>query len=118
MFRNDDIVVTGNRLIAEFMGLTPVKTFGRFSITKDHCTSNCLISEDAMAGFGGIAKYKESWDWLMPVISKITRDECFIDNEYRESIMDVTPYGLIEDTYYVDYVKNKVLINNKEKICQ
>ena len=42
--------------------------------------------------------YHTSWDWLMPVISKITKDERYIENEYRESIMDVVPYGNIEDT--------------------
>ena len=59
------------------------------------------------------ALYDTSWDWLMPVVSQITRDEMLIENEYRESIMDTVPYGLIEDTYKVviefikDYNKNK-----------
>ena len=57
--------------------------------------------------------FHTSWDWLMPVVSKITRDEILIENEYRESIMDTVPYGLIEDTYKVvvefinEYNKNK-----------
>lgn len=46
-------------------------------------------------------KYHTSWDWLMPVVGKITRDEMLIGNEYRESIMDTVPYGLIEDTHKV-----------------
>jgi len=43
-------------------------------------------------------KYND-FNSLMPVVSKITRDESFVENEYRESIMDTVPYGIIEDTY-------------------
>ena len=55
--------------------------------------------------------FHTSWDWLMPVVSKITRDEILIGNEYRESIMDTAPYGLIEDTYkavvqFIEYYNN------------
>ena len=44
-------------------------------------------------------KYHESWDWLMPVVSKVTRDEQYIGNDYREHLLDIVPYGHIEDTY-------------------
>ncbi|MBE3084682.1 MAG: hypothetical protein IMZ64_00510 [Bacteroidetes bacterium] len=62
---------TENKLIAEFMGLKPVKVFGRYSISKDHCMCNEETEEKAMSGFASIAKYSSSWDWLMPVINKI-----------------------------------------------
>ena len=43
--------------------------------------------------------YHESWDWLMPVVGKITRDEKYWENEYREYLMDIIPYAIIEDVY-------------------
>jgi len=60
-----------NKLIAEFMGLKPVEHLGRYSISKDHCTCNEDTPEKAMQGFGSIAKYATSWDWLMSVVEKI-----------------------------------------------
>lgn len=61
----------GNKLIAEFMGLKPVETFGRYSISKDHCTCREDTAEQAMKGFASIAKYHSDWNWLMPVWEKI-----------------------------------------------
>ena len=51
--------------------------------------------------------FHASWDWLMPVVSKITRDEQYIDNDYREHLLDIVPYGHIEDTYdaVVEFIK-------------
>jgi hypothetical protein len=58
-----------------------------------------------------------SWDWLMPVISKITKDEKYIGNEYRESILDTVPYGNIEDSYkvvleFIKWYNNERTTNN------
>lgn len=46
-------------------------------------------------------KYDSSWDWLMPVVARIVRDEEFWDEEHREYLMDLVPYGHIEDVYDV-----------------
>jgi hypothetical protein len=67
-----DDIIKGNRLIAEFMGLVPVDVFGSFSVSHKHCTCNEATAEEAMDGFSSIAKYHESWNWLMPVASKIS----------------------------------------------
>lgn len=45
--------------------------------------------------------YHCSWDWLMPVVAKIVRDEEFWEDENREYLMDIVPYGHIEDVYDV-----------------
>jgi hypothetical protein len=45
--------------------------------------------------------YDCSWDWLMPVVAKIVRDEEFLEDENREYLMDILPYAHIEDTYDV-----------------
>ncbi len=52
-------------------------------------------------------QYHTSWDWLMPVVSKITRDEQYFEDDYREYLMDIVPYGHIEDTYdaVVQFIK-------------
>ena len=76
-----------NKLIAEFMGLD--KEYKMRGVVDYYCP------------------YNVSWDWLMPVISKITKDERCVENEYRERIMDVVPYGNIEDTIktVVEFIK-------------
>jgi hypothetical protein len=92
-----------NRLIVEFMGFKPkmeipdVYSYSDmpfFSIREN-------TPEKVVEGFIGYSKYHTSWDWLMPVVSKITQNEDFIGNEYRESILDTIPYGNIEDSYKV-----------------
>lgn len=59
--------------------------------------------------------YHESWDWLMPVVGKITRDEKYWENEYREYLMDIIPYAIIEDVYdaVVGFIKNCVSLEKE-----
>lgn len=79
-------IIDNNRMIAEFMGLNPVKVFGRYSVSKDHCTSVEDTEEAAMAGFANIAKYHISWDWLMPVVEKIgSKTGCELVTGYEYS---------------------------------
>jgi len=54
-----------------------------------------------------IFNYHTSWDWLMPVVGKITRDKKYRENEYREHLMDIVPYGHKEDVYdaVVEFIK-------------
>jgi hypothetical protein len=49
-------------------------------------------------------KYHESWDWLMPVVAKIMRDEDFWDNEFRENLAEILPYGHIEEAHESVYL--------------
>ena len=67
-----ETIIEGNKLIAEFMGLKPVKTFGKYLISQDHCVCSEETEEKAMRGFASIAKYNSSWNWLMPCIGKIS----------------------------------------------
>jgi len=90
-----------NKLIAEFMGYKLAKCNNGLAWESPYKKS----VEDTFELHGRLwrendsyYKFHTSWDWLMPVISKITKDERYIENEYRESIMDVVPYGNIEDT--------------------
>ena len=59
--------------------------------------------------------YHTSWDWLMPVVGKITRDEKYWENEYREYLMDIIPYAIIEDVYdaVVGFIKNCVSLEKE-----
>ena len=59
--------MTDNQLIAEFMGL---------SVTNNivNCTENIRShNERCLSGYNiSQARYDSSWDWLMPVVEKIT----------------------------------------------
>jgi len=46
-------------------------------------------------------KYHESWDWLMPVVAKIMREEKWFNMapEYIKQLENVLPFGYIEDVY-------------------
>jgi len=79
-----------NKLIADFMGIESFKD-SLASLHQGKINVDVDVYEQA--------KYHTSWDWLMPVITKITRDENFWENDYREHLMDIIPYGYIEDCY-------------------
>ena len=99
-----------NKLIAEFMGAvgTPkynptewdVYITGCLDVDSDDENAQHFYTPDEM-------KYHTSWDWLMPAVSKITRDEQYWEDDYREHLMDIVPYGRIEDTYsaVVEFIK-------------
>ena len=85
-----------NKLIAEFMG---------------YVTHNPewqpMQFKDEEGFWSDIDVFETSWDRLMPVVSKITRDEEYRGNHCREHLMDIVPYGHIEDTYdaVVDFIR-------------
>lgn len=56
-----------NKLIAEFMGMTPHEQDGGCMIQMTH-QGNEVVLVSSM-------KYHSSWDWLMPVLVKIERIE-------------------------------------------
>ena len=88
-----------NGLIAEYMDMIFDDNDKSMMIVKTP-QGNDIIYLDEL-------KYHTSWDWLMPVVGKISRDERFLDNEYRETLLDVVPYGRIKDV--VDAVANFIL---------
>lgn len=95
-----------NRMIAEFMGFKTqtdavderVLAYYIGDVIKadnsDNENEENVFHPDDM-------KFHTSWDWLMPVVAKITRDEEFIDDDFRESVLDVVGFGRIDDTYRV-----------------
>lgn len=87
-----------NKLIAEFMGGQRVLPDKEIYNMPTH--NNLCYGIDEL-------QYHISWDWLMPVVSKITRDERYWENDYREHLMDIAPYGRIVDTYsaVVEFIK-------------
>ena len=107
----------GNKLIAEFMELKPTEWGGMYSISQDHCTCRENTPEMALSGFASIAKYHDSWDWLMPVLRKILditfldEDKETSDSSYFYDIRDCLPD--IDSTYraIVDFIK---LYNTKK----
>lgn len=57
--------------------------------------------------------FDKDWNWLMVVVSYIVSDfkfnerEAVMDSECKENIMDIVPFGRIEDTYdsVVEFIK-------------
>lgn len=74
-----------NKLIAEFIQKGS-EGFGLYDFKGCHYKLNKL-------------EFHSSWDWLMPVVGKITQDEKFWEVDGREYLMDIVPYARIEDVY-------------------
>ena len=105
-----------NKLIAEFMGAKPIvlgnsteyEMYGIVECINDGVDEKHFFIDDEM-------EFHNSWDWLMPVVGKITRDEKYWENEYREYLMDIIPYAIIEDVYdaVVGFIKNCVSLEKE-----
>ena len=101
-----------NKLIADFMGV-------QYKSDEDYFKELTEMREDGIFYEQGYMEsqlnYHESWDWLMPVVGKITRDEKYWENEYREYLMDIIPYAIIEDVYdaVVGFIKNCVSLEKE-----
>jgi hypothetical protein len=90
-----------NKLIAVFEGL---------DVTTDGISD---LYYDENGTLNRVKRYDKHWNDLMPVVAKITRDENYWENDYREHLMDIIPYGHIEDTY--EAVVNFIKEYNKPK---
>ena len=82
-----------NKRIAEFMGL----------VVSDSANYTSELHTNVDVDL----KYHTSWDWLMPVVSKIARDEEYFENEFSERLFDIVPFGRIEEVYevVVEFIK-------------
>ncbi len=95
-----------NKLIAEFWGMELGDDKTMYYDDAENLHPPTSINE---------LKFHSSWDWLIPVVGKITRDEKYWENEYREYLMDIIPYGIIEDVYdaVVNFIKNCVSLEKE-----
>ena len=85
-----------NKLIAEFMELEVENGLYYYTTAMDDYKTDTLY-------------FDSSWDWLMPVVAKISRDQKYFEEEYREYLLDVVPYGHIEDVYdaVINFIKHE-----------
>ena len=83
-------IIEGNKLIAEFMGITRGIDNYYNGMTDDKGSNEfpCWVYPDGKK-FTHLY-YHYSWDWLMPVVEKMCKIKCMWDN--------VEPHEL--DTYY------------------
>lgn len=57
------------------------------------------------------SQFHKDWNWLMIVVRKIVADfefnEEMGDNQYRDNLMDIVPFGVIEDVCeaVLNYIK-------------
>ena len=74
-----------NKLIAEFMGLTPPYELPQYGTIRPGGHFKTEINEEQL-------RYHQSWDWLMPVIEKCLIGEAeqdeFISNSAIKNIYD------------------------------
>ena len=89
-----------NKLIAEFMELKHKN--GDFFIPK---TSRGYVGGDWLSQ--DELQFHSEWNWLMPVVSKIARDEEYFENAFSERLFDIVPFGRIEEVYevVVEFIK-------------
>ena len=99
-----------NKLIAEFMGLeNQILSTGNIHSWSDapffYITKNS--KEEVMKGIVKYSKYHKSWDWLMPVIEKITElcEEPQELDELKHALLCVD----IKSVYFiiVEFIKNQ-----------
>ena len=121
----DKEILDGNKLIAEFMGFKSINKCVRtksgryydyhampnFSVIKEDVIyieseiGRGLVEQDYL--FGEDLKFNSSWDWLMPVIGKIT-SEC----EEPEELDNLRLHLITNDILYawkfvVNYLSDK-----------
>jgi hypothetical protein len=110
-------VLSGNRLICDFMGVKPKSYIPEVFYWQD--APFFYVSEHGMEkvmdAIVGYVKYHKSWDWLMPVVEKIiktigvkTYQECTYEEWAISTHLTRMTIGMpIESVYYavIDYIK-------------
>ena len=92
-----DRITEGNRLIAEFMGHKVDFGFKKDGVLLMPAGVGNANNNAAHVSLNFL-QYHASWNWLMPVVAKIVQNIEYIEQENREYLMDIVPYGRIEDT--------------------
>ena len=89
-----------NKLIAEFMGI-------ELDTESYRCGSKMTYEDWLNHSTQKNMRFHESWDWLMPVVSKIARNEEYFENVWSERLFDIVPFGRIEEVYevVVEFIK-------------
>jgi hypothetical protein len=101
--------VQKNKLIAEFMGATFHKS-SRVSMAPQDVwlPIHGICRWDTIdLGRGKILQYHKSWDWLIPVISKITSDESYAEYKDLSSSM-VSDGGIDINTKFISVTYENV----------
>ncbi len=71
-------IIEGNKLIAEFMGaecLSPKTKFSYFDFGNDWSENEGIFQQKIHIR---MLKYHSSWDWLMPVVEKVRDKNCIV----------------------------------------
>ena len=104
---------TDNELIAEFMGVKETKSsfdsYGHnspcwYTTNGLHRSSTFTVPDKSFSEFVNESRYHISWDWLMPVVEKISKHiyESYKDNNgYKDVIVDdrafMRTFGMIDN---------------------
>ncbi len=68
-------ILKGNKLIAEFMGYKWERPISKKTHKQEVCDRMFINENDYITHYNQL-KYHSSWDWLMPVVLKISKDYC------------------------------------------
>ncbi len=93
---SEEQIISGNRLIARFMGGVFYKT-----VANEHCfkiAPNRMPIETTQIFVEGYLKYDKSWEWLMPVIEKIRDVDCVDWIETYSEKKCVEQFSIYTDT--------------------
>ena len=87
----ENFVLNGNNLIAEFMGLIPINNNDDqiwYQVENEYILNNEFrYKNDIQYTTVDMLPYNVSWDWLMPCISKILEICCELDELEKYSII-------------------------------
>ena len=95
--------ILGNKLIAEFIDLTPHNMFpdelqapGEFSwmAVRVNIRADYAKEDDEFISFENLFEFHSSWDWLIPVIDKIYSMNEYI--EYKDYMNNIICDGEID----------------------
>ena len=93
-------ILEGNKLIAEFMGIKIIQS--RYGC--NHPLVTCPYPDYSNL------KYHSSWDWLIPVVSKISK---MYEDLYKQAFITKTPIPYDIETTYADVICRHVTIEKE-----
>lgn len=99
-------ILEGNKLIAEFMNITPKKFGNKYQWSdQPFYYVDGDTAEEVINKASGYFKYSTSWDWLMPVVEKIedlknTHGFSFVVTIYQDYCRISSKNYSLEENYF------------------
>lgn len=108
----EEQILEGNKLIAEFMMAVAMPPNGQLHFKETHIfkpKGRSNLCHEAMVCMPEDLEYHSSWDWLIPVIDKITSMDEYI--AYKNHTSNIVNDGGI-------YINTKYIINTWKEVIE